>query len=82
VNGVPRSLTKTKGDDGLSRWRRRSARSSSPQRRLADRLFSRGVTKMISEPEQQGDLRLAANVLRALVRSFNHADIVTIENGI
>jgi hypothetical protein len=30
VKGAPRSLTKTKGDDGLSRWRRRSARSSSP----------------------------------------------------
>jgi hypothetical protein len=30
VNGDPRSLTKTKGDVGLSRWSRRSARSSSP----------------------------------------------------
>ncbi len=30
VNGVPRSLTKTKGDEGLSRCWRRSARSSSP----------------------------------------------------
>jgi hypothetical protein len=30
VKGDPRSLTKTKGDDGLSRWSRRSARSSSP----------------------------------------------------
>jgi hypothetical protein len=30
VNGDPRSLTNTKGEDGLSRWSRRSARSSSP----------------------------------------------------
>jgi hypothetical protein len=30
VNGEPRSLTKIKGDAGLSRWSRRSARSSSP----------------------------------------------------
>jgi hypothetical protein len=30
VNGEPRSLTKTKGDVGLSSWRRRRARSSSP----------------------------------------------------
>jgi hypothetical protein len=30
VNGEPRSLTKTKGDKGLSRWSRRSARNSSP----------------------------------------------------
>jgi hypothetical protein len=29
VNGEPRSLTKTKGDDGLSRWSLRRARSSS-----------------------------------------------------
>ncbi len=31
VNGVPRSLTKTKGDGGLSRCRRRKARRSSPR---------------------------------------------------
>jgi hypothetical protein len=30
VNGKPRSLTNTKGEDELSRWSRRSARSSSP----------------------------------------------------
>jgi hypothetical protein len=30
VNGEPRSLTNTKGDDGLSRWRRRRALISSP----------------------------------------------------
>jgi hypothetical protein len=32
VNGDPRSLTKTNGDVSLSRWSRRSARSSSPHR--------------------------------------------------
>jgi hypothetical protein len=30
VNGDPRSLTKTKGEAGFSRWSRRKARSSSP----------------------------------------------------
>jgi hypothetical protein len=49
---------------------------------LADRLLSRGSTKLLDDrPEQQGDMRLAATVIRALARSFNSADIISIENG-
>ncbi len=47
---------------------------------LADRLLSRGVTRLTDAPEQQNDLRLAARVIRSLVRSFAPSDIVTI-NG-
>jgi hypothetical protein len=32
-------------------------------------------------PEHAGDLRLAAKVIRAMARSFAHADVVTLENG-
>jgi len=47
---------------------------------LADRLLSRGVTKLSNqEPEQQSDLRLAAKVIRALARNVNHSDVVTLE---
>ncbi len=48
---------------------------------LADRLLSRGVSKFGGDsPEQQRDLVTAAKVIRALARSFNHGDAVTI-NG-
>jgi len=42
--------------------------------------LSRGVTELTDAPEQQNDLRLAARVIRSLVRSFAPSDIVTI-NG-
>jgi hypothetical protein len=48
---------------------------------LADRLLARGSTRLGSEPEQQRDLRLAAKVIRNLMRSFNRGDVVTLENG-
>ena len=49
---------------------------------LADRLLSRGVSKLSDDrPEHAGDLRLAARALRAMARSFGRADIVTLENG-
>jgi hypothetical protein len=49
---------------------------------LADRLLSRGVSKLSDDrPEHAGDLRLAARVLRAMARSFGHTDVVTLENG-
>jgi hypothetical protein len=32
-------------------------------------------------PEHRGDMRLAATVIRALARSFNSADVVTLDNG-
>ena len=49
---------------------------------LADRLLSRGSTKLLDDkPEQQGDMRLAAHALRALSRSFNHADLVALDSG-
>jgi hypothetical protein len=47
---------------------------------LANRLMNRGATRLTDQPEQQNDLRLAARVIRALVRSFNHADVVAV-NG-
>ncbi len=47
---------------------------------LADRLLSRGVTKLTDAPEQQNDLRLAARVIRTLLRSFSSSDVVSI-NG-
>jgi len=48
---------------------------------LVDRLLSRGVTKLSNqEPEQQADLRLAARVIRALLRNVNHSDTITV-NG-
>ena len=51
-------------------------------RSLADRLLSRGVSKLSDDrPEQAGDLRLAAKVIRAMARSFGHADVVILENG-
>ena len=51
-------------------------------RSLADRLSSRGLSKLSDDrPEHAGDLRLAAKALRAMARSFGHADIVTLENG-
>jgi hypothetical protein len=50
-------------------------------RLLADRLLSRGKSRLVDErPEHAGDLQLAAKCLRALSRSFNHADLITI-NG-
>ena len=49
---------------------------------LADRLLSRGLSKLSDDrPEHAGDLRLAAKVIRAMARSFGHADVVTLENG-
>jgi hypothetical protein len=49
---------------------------------LADRLSSRGLSKLSEErPEHAGDLRLAARVIRAMARSFAHADVGTLENG-
>jgi hypothetical protein len=48
---------------------------------LADRLLNRGLTKLTNaEPEQQNDLRLAARVIRTLVRSFAPGDVLTL-NG-
>ena len=42
---------------------------------LADRLLSRGLSKLSDDrPEHAGDLRLAAKVIRAMARSFGHAD--------
>ena len=46
---------------------------------LATRLESRGVTKLSDQPEQQADLRLAAKVLRAMAKSFNRGDTVTLD---
>ena len=49
---------------------------------MADRLLSRGLSKLSDDrPEHAGDLRLAAKVIRAMARSFGHADVVTLENG-
>ena len=49
---------------------------------LAERLLSRGVSKLSDDrPEHAGHLRLAAKVIRAMARSFGHADVVTLENG-
>ena len=49
---------------------------------LADRLLSRGLSKLSDDrPEHAGDLRLAAKVIRAMARSFGHADVVALENG-
>jgi hypothetical protein len=49
---------------------------------LADRLLSRGISKLAhGTPEQRRDLITASRVIRALLRSFNHGDAVTIENG-
>ena len=51
-------------------------------RSLADRLLSRGVSKLSDDrPEHAGDLRLAAKVIRAMARSFGHADVVILEDG-
>ena len=51
-------------------------------RSLADRLLSRGLSKLSDDrSEHAGDLRLAAKVIRAMARSFGHADVVTLENG-
>jgi hypothetical protein len=44
--------------------------------------LNRGLSKLSDDrPEHAGDLRLAAKVLRAMARSFGHADVVTLENG-
>jgi hypothetical protein len=49
---------------------------------LADRLLSRGVSKLSDDrPEHAGDLRLAAKVIRAMAQHFNSTDVITIENG-
>ena len=49
---------------------------------LADRLQSRGVSKLSgTEPEQQRDLRTAAKIIRELLRNVNRSDVVTIDNG-
>jgi hypothetical protein len=48
---------------------------------LANRLLARGSTRLGSEPEQQRDIRLAGRVIRALAKSFNRGDVVTLENG-
>jgi len=48
---------------------------------LADRLSARGSTKLGLGPEQQRDLRIAAKVIRALAKSFDRSDVVTIESG-
>jgi hypothetical protein len=49
---------------------------------LADRLLNRGLSKLSDDrPEHADDLRLAAKVIRAMARSFGHADIITLENG-
>ena len=49
---------------------------------LADRLLSRGLSNPSDDrPEHAADLRLAAKVIRAMARSFGHADVVTLENG-
>jgi len=51
-------------------------------RSLADRLSSRGSSRLSDDrPQHAGDLRLAAKVIRAMARSFGHADVVTLENG-
>ena len=49
---------------------------------LADRLLSRGVSKLSDDrPEHAGDLRLAAKVIRAMAQHFNSTDVITTENG-
>jgi hypothetical protein len=50
---------------------------------LADRLFSRGVTKLTNETaEQQRDLLTASRALRELARHFNSHDTIVIDaNG-
>jgi len=49
---------------------------------LAGRLISHaGSLQATNAPSECVDLRLAAKVIRALVRSFNQSDVVTIENG-
>jgi hypothetical protein len=49
---------------------------------LADRLFSRGITKLTSETaEQQRDLRTASRAIRTLLRHFSSSDTIVIENG-
>ena len=50
---------------------------------LADRLFSRGVSKLSDDTvEQQRDLRVASRVLRALLKHFSATDTVSVEiNG-
>jgi len=51
---------------------------------LADRLFSRGVSKLSDDTvEQQRDLRVASRVLRALLKHFSATDTVSVEiNGV
>jgi hypothetical protein len=48
--------------------------------KLANRLQSRGVSKLNTMPELQADMLLAARVIRTLLRSFNAGDVVTV-NG-
>jgi hypothetical protein len=50
---------------------------------LAGRLLARASSMLDTDrPEQQQDLRLAARVIRASVRSFNSGDAVTDDSGI
>ena len=69
VNGDPRSLTKTKGDVGLSRWSRRNDRSSSPWIGwvlgvpfLTRRTSSTAPLKSTWVPAQVADLRCPQSV--------------------
>jgi hypothetical protein len=48
-------------------------------KRLAGRLLARGRSELTGEPDQQGDLRLAAKALLAMTRSFNRYDVLMLD---
>jgi len=73
----------SQADDDPTEQRRHVTLTFDEVQNLADRLLSRGLTKLSTETEhQQRDLKLASRVIRALARSFNRADVITVENGI
>ena len=72
----------SQADDDPTEHRRHVTLTFAEVQSLADRLLNRGLSVLSTEPEQQRDLRTASRVIRALARSFNHADVITIENGI
>jgi hypothetical protein len=46
---------------------------------LAERLSVRGRTVLTGDPEQQGDLRLAAKALLAMTRAYNRYDLLMLD---
>jgi len=59
---------------------KRTTLTASDIQALADRLLSRGVSKLVTDrPESQRDLRAAARVIRALASDLPSGFVVTID---